>query len=435
MAYISFLQNPFHMQKILTWSLLLLLSAGLSAQNCQPGWAFYRVVTLDNTGGPALTDVQVPVAVATSSWTLQAAAADLRVTSATCDPLPFYLDSLPSASTNTLWVRVPNIPAGGTVDLQVYYGATQPQTSAVDGDATFLFFDDFSADSVNLAKWQPIGEYATLAIQEGALTYASTADLPGPRFKFLRTALAFDAEAVFDFRARISNSNGFGFSSAQDTISRILFRQSGFGFDTLNQVAFMPDTVSNGYQVEGFYPLIRYPRNEFPHATIRAGVQDSLLTLTHFANLTDNSARLDTYQLTQIKMGAFHFIVSTFSAGIPVQLDYLRVRRDLPAGLMATVGDEIPLGTQSLRQALRLDLRLSPNPNTGHFSLQGLPGGGYDLVLYNAQGQAAFRQAAQVVAGQPVRVTLPALPAGIYRLVCLGTDDRVGTASLQLQAR
>jgi len=82
----------------------------------------------------------------------------------------------------------------------------------------------------------------------------------GGRFKFVRTAATFQEPVIFEFVVKINNSNGFGFSSADVDLDRILFRQAGFGFDTLNQVAFIPDTISNGFQVEGMYPLIRFTR-------------------------------------------------------------------------------------------------------------------------------------------------------------------------------
>ncbi|RMG58907.1 MAG: DUF2341 domain-containing protein [Bacteroidetes bacterium] len=424
------------MKSISVFSLLIFFALGLMAQDCLTGPGFFRLVTIDNSAGPALSDVQVPVSFQTdtlvSAGKLQPDASDLWVVNADCEPLPFFLDSLTSASSNTLWVRLPAVPAGGTVSFELYYGGSA-SPHGPDGDSTFLFFDDFSGDSVDLDKWQPIGGYATLAIEDGALAYASNGSNPGPRFKFVRTAMAFDEEVVFDYSARITNSNGVGFSSADDTISRILFRQSIFGFDTLNQVALMLDTTSNGYQVEGMYPLIRYPRFEYRHATIRTGLVDSVLTFTYFANLTESSAQTDTFALTQVRMGGFHFLVSSFLSAQTVYLDYLRVRRDLPETLMATVGEEGALVASSLRDLIQLDLSVSPNPSLGQVRLQGLPGGSVALQLFDLQGRRVWSQKSQATMGVPLQLDLGSQPVGWYSLLCTDEQGRIGRVLLQLR--
>ena len=220
--------------------LLLLITQTLTAQNCLPGWSHFRPISIYQPTGDSLSDCQVHFTLNTgalvSAGKLQASGADLRITDSNCNLLPYFMDSLATDTANVIWVRVPQIPAGDTVALQLYYGHAAAEAFA-NGDSTFVFFDDFSADSVNPAKWEPIGGYTQLEVADGVLNYSSNGSNPGPRFKFARTKMQFSEAMHFDFNAKVSNSNGFGFSSGDSTIHRILFRQSGFGFDTLNQVS------------------------------------------------------------------------------------------------------------------------------------------------------------------------------------------------------
>jgi len=65
-------------------------------------------------------------------------------------PLPHWRESYTESSTATFWVKVTdNLSSPNTPDIYVYYG-NSGATSALDGENTFEFFDDFSGD---LSKW------------------------------------------------------------------------------------------------------------------------------------------------------------------------------------------------------------------------------------------------------------------------------------------
>lgn len=399
--------------------LLLLISQTLTAQNCLPGWSHFRPINIYQPAGDSLNDCQVRFTLNTgalvSAGKLQASGADLRITDSNCNLLPYFMDSLATDTVNVIWVRVPQIPAGDTVALQLYYGHAAAEAFA-NGDSTFAFFDDFSADSVNPAKWEPIGGYTNFEVVDGVLNYSSNGSNPGPRFKFARTKMQFSEAMHFDFNAKVSNSNGFGFSSGDSTLQRIIFRQAGFGFDTLNQVALLLDTVSNGFQVEGLYPFIRFPRNRFNHTSIRAGIQDTLLTLDHFANYTEDQVADSVYQLTQIKMNSFHFIVSSFLGSQTAFLDYLRVRKPVPDAVSVSLGTEVVLIASSIADELvpTYNIRLSPNPAHRHLHITGLPAGTHALQLVNAQGQTVYRTRPTSIADQALQVELPEIAKGLY---------------------
>lgn len=416
---------------------LLVLTSSLFAQTCLPGWTYYRPISVNNPSADALSDCQVSFVLNTgelvSAGKLAANGADLRITDAACNVLPYFMDSLATDTANVIWVRVPAVSATDTLELQLYYGNALAD-SVANGDSTFIFFDDFAADTVNPAKWENVGGFTTFEPVAGVLNYSSNGMNPGPRFKFARTTMEFDEAVDFDFRARVSNSNGIGFSSGDSAIHRILFRQSSFGFDTLNQVALMLDTLSNGVQVEGLYPLIRFPRNEFKAGNIRTGIQDSLLTFTHFANLNDNSSTDSIYQLTQIKMNSFHFIVSSFLGSQTIFLDYLRVRKPIPDTVNVSVGIEEMLIASSLEdEVFSLQLTLSPNPASHQVQIEGLPTGTFHTSLINLQGQVINQQKLASVSGQTAPLALPAIPAGLYWISIQERSQRVYSQSILIQ--
>ena len=399
---------------------LLLFTSTLFAQDCLTGWTWFRPLTIINSGNSSHTDQTISFQLNTGSLIndskLQTNGGDFRITDEDCNFLHYFMDSTAGSMANVVWVKVPNISANDTIRLQVYYGNAAADSFA-NGDSTFLFFDEFSSDTVNLDKWEPIGGYAKLDVVDGVLNYASNGANPGPRFKFVRTRPAFSETVEFDFRARISNSNGFGFSSADSTISRILFRQAGFGFDTLNQVAFMGDTVSNGFQVEGMYPFIRFPRSQFIDGRIRAGIVDSLLTMDYFANLSDASSTDSVYQFMQEKMSGFHFIISSFLANQTVFLDYLRVRKPTPDSLSIEIGDESMAIANSIgKLTTALDLAISPNPAHDYLMIEGLPTGVFSVRLINIQGQRIFEEKIRALEGVETQIKLQEVPRGLYWL-------------------
>ncbi|MCB0641932.1 MAG: DUF2341 domain-containing protein [Phaeodactylibacter sp.] len=407
---------------------LLLLSTFSFGQDCLPGWDFYRDITIDNSAGGNQTDFQVRLVVNTGflvgEGKLKADGSDLRFTDTDCNLISYFMDSSATNTNNVIWVKLPSIPAGGSVTIRAYYGNPDAEPAA-SGDDTFVFFDDFESGEVDLSKWEPVGGYATLAIVDGILRYASDGMNPGPRFKFVRTAMSFSEPMIFDFAAEISNSNGFGFSSADVDIDRILFRQSVFGFDTLNQVALMQDTLSNGFQVEGMFPFIRYPRNVMQDATILAGINNSNhLQINDFENLSINSASASTYELISPEMTGFHFILSSFLSAHTIYLDYLRVRKPAANPPTGTIGDEVGNISSTKELAGQGYFELFPNPAKGQVTLENHWTDKVAVQVYDALGQGVLRQDLQPGAAT---LSLSGLAKGLYTMAIrtLDTGDLI----------
>ncbi|MEM9527905.1 MAG: DUF2341 domain-containing protein [Bacteroidota bacterium] len=362
--------------KLYFTTLALLIVGSLFAQDCAPGWTFYRVITIDNSAGAELTDYQVQVTLDTralaDAGTLRADGADLRVFTTDCTPLSFWGDSLGVSSTTRLYVKIPSLAAGASVDLQLYYGRPQAE-AATDGENTFIFFDDFSSGAIDPTKWETVGEFAQFEVIDGRAVYGSTSMNPGPRFKYARTAASFSDPVTFEFAGIVSNANGFGLSSATDPLNRILFRQSGFGFDTINQVAVIQDTLSNGAARINNFPLLRIPRGELTTQAITAGVNaNNFLEVTRFANVGLGDENVDTTVLTEDfdVAGGFHFIMSSFAPNFAITLDYLHVRQVVDTPPTSSVGGALMATPSSVSFALTSEqVRVFPNPVSAYLQV------------------------------------------------------------------
>ncbi|MEL6255658.1 MAG: DUF2341 domain-containing protein [Bacteroidota bacterium] len=408
--------------RVLLLGLLVIACQWVFAQDCLVGWDYYRSVSVNNPGAKSLTDIQIPIDIDAKTLLtdgkIQINGGDLRVLDENCNPLPYYLGINQADSSEKVWVKLASLPANDTVNLQLYYG-NSTATSEIDGDATFIFFDDFSSGSVDPEKWETIGGFAKSEVNNGVYEYASDGMNPGPRFKFVRTKVIFSEEVEFDFRAKVSNSNGFGFSSADTILDRLIYRQSGFGFDTLNQVAFNKDTVNNGFSISQSYPIIRFPRGEYRDGNIRAGVIENIFTTTRFNNLDDMSLDSDTFQVIQSPMSGFHFILSSF-INSTVFLDYIRVRQILPAEVNVTLGEE----EESIANSISFPgsnqvIDIYPNPAKNVVNLRGMESGAYQIRLINAQGQDMYQQSHQINPGEEIQINLDTLPDGMYWLLIL----------------
>ncbi len=409
------------MRFLLFPTLFLLCAASLSAQECAPGWAYYRTVQVTNASTENLNDHQVLVELNTAALVaagkLRPDGADLRVYAGDCTPLPFWGDSLGRNTATRIWVKLPSLNAGAVAELQVYYGMSTA-AAATDGDATFLFFDDFNSGTIDPAKWEAVGEFADFSVTDSLLAYASTSMNPGPRFKFARTVPTFSERVIFDYVGQITNANGFGFSSSTGTeLERILFRQSGsFGFDTLNQVAFMPDTFTNGFATVNQYPLLEFPRFQFSTTSITVGVDDeNMLRFTRFANVGLGTENTDEFIPEQLIAPSFHFIISSFSQQT-IYLDNIRVRRHTDTPPTSTVGTEQANPNDVPHLIDPALVRVFPNPATAPVQVSI----DYDepvlLRVFDAQGRQLATLNQVIHSSSPLTLDTRQLATGTYLL-------------------
>jgi len=126
---------------------------------------------------------------------------DIRFTDSSGTVLSCWIESS-SSSSATIWVKFPSIPSG-TSTWYLYYG-NPSAPSASDGDATFLFFDDFNDNSLNTSKWTVVsgGGSADVYEQNNRLEIRSD----GSNRAYARTATSFPSPYVLEFSAKKSEN-------------------------------------------------------------------------------------------------------------------------------------------------------------------------------------------------------------------------------------
>jgi len=122
-----------------------------------------REITITNAGG-ALSDYQVRVQLTTVDMgspyqNVNVDGSDLRFTDPADTPLSYWIESWNNSGDSLVWVRVPSV-SGGSSTIYMYYGDASASSQS-DGNATFLFFDDFEDHAAgDIADgWQPAGTY------------------------------------------------------------------------------------------------------------------------------------------------------------------------------------------------------------------------------------------------------------------------------------
>lgn len=415
-------------QIFLTSFLLIGVSFSLSAQ-CYDDWTQTRTLTIVNPsatdaiiGGPASFTMVVDTLVAAGK--LRSDGLDLRITDDQCVDVAFTADSVFTGITNTIWITVPNIPAGDSVVYQLYYGNPGADSSVMNGDQIFTFFDDFSGDSVDTDKWEFIGGYATATTSNGILQYASDRDsASNSRFKFMRSKMSFTDSVWVDFLIEQNNSAHFGFSSADTTIERYLMRYPGR--DTMRQTAIMTDTISNGFATGEVWPDIVVPWRTWSKLRTKLYIDSTFkLVATEFHNLSTGESQPVGKTFAQLDMSAWHFIVSTFAQSFTVKLDYIRM---WPATSTATetviaAGDEVTRsGPPNSLFGEVVTLPIYPNPTTG---ILHLPQARYESgIVSDVMGRTLVRWE-----GTKETLDLSTLPTGMYLIRFMDQQRVIGAS-------
>jgi uncharacterized delta-60 repeat protein len=91
----------------------------------------------------------------TASLVTDVSCDDLRFTlSDGATEIPYWIESNCGSNDTRVWVRIPSLPSGDSTIYLYSHNPTAPQGS--NGDATFLFFDDFQGQVIDTSKWVEI---------------------------------------------------------------------------------------------------------------------------------------------------------------------------------------------------------------------------------------------------------------------------------------
>jgi len=106
-------------------------------------WQYSEDLIIFNPNA-AVTDYQVLANLTGISFPIEAntSGADIRFTDANGSELSYWIENWDFTNrSGQVWVNVTNIPAGAST-LRMWYG-NPSATSSSNGDATFVFFEDF----------------------------------------------------------------------------------------------------------------------------------------------------------------------------------------------------------------------------------------------------------------------------------------------------
>ena len=134
------------------------------------GWSYRRKITITNNSSNDLTDYQVAIDLDSSNFDFSKAnsdGSDIRFTDSDGETLlSYWIESWDSANSKAkIWVKVPSIPASGSVDIYMYYGNSSA-TDEGNPEQVFDFFDHFD----NTNKWTKIDTDITVSCENSIMT-------------------------------------------------------------------------------------------------------------------------------------------------------------------------------------------------------------------------------------------------------------------------
>ena len=125
----------------------------------------------------------------------------LNKTSGMEQPIPYWRETVYEGVSATFWVKIPSIPANpNSATIYIYYGKDDASTES-NGDATFIFFDDFNDGVINASKWTNIND----ATESGGTLRGNG----GNQKVWIETQRVFSAPFKVNFKMRGERNSDF----------------------------------------------------------------------------------------------------------------------------------------------------------------------------------------------------------------------------------
>jgi len=107
---------------------------------------YRRKITITEQSGKDLTDYQICIELSSSNFDFshtKSDGSDIRFTDENGSELDYWIESWDSENEQAkVWIKIPSLPANSEKEIWMYYGNPDVNSGA-NGEATFLFFDDF----------------------------------------------------------------------------------------------------------------------------------------------------------------------------------------------------------------------------------------------------------------------------------------------------
>ena len=202
------------------------------------GWDYRRTIPITGSAG-AGTLYQVPILVSYDS-DMQTDFDDIRFTDNDGSTLlAYWIESYVASGYASVWVNVTD-DLGSNQDIYIYYGNSTVSTTS-NGVDTFLFYEDWTDENINLTRWDlqdsnggvtwaaggaTHGTIATISANAGTAVYRIESDL------HLASPFAFRSRAHIESTVAASQRNVYGVGTAWDVVEARSFIYSDEGSET-----------------------------------------------------------------------------------------------------------------------------------------------------------------------------------------------------------
>ena len=184
------------------------------------GWQYRKSHEIEGSTAGAQTNYQIRIIVHKGSGTdgeehvycnnhCRDDFGDIRFTKSDGETLlDYWMEEYTSGDNATFWVEVDSIPASpDTATIYIYYGKSDAITTS-NGEATFLFFDDFDDGTIDTSKWTTeIDSGGSVTESNGVLTCTGGAD--GYHAGVYSTSQTY-SKCVIETKARATSSSDTG---------------------------------------------------------------------------------------------------------------------------------------------------------------------------------------------------------------------------------
>ena len=178
---------------------------GVSATSPISGYAYCKSVVITHTADGAQTYYQMQLTVYSGIGSSSTGVLycdnyclnwpyDIRFTNDTGTNLNYWRQSY-NATVETVWVNISSIPlADATIYVDV---GNASATDASNGDATFIFFDDFPGTSLDTNKWA--GDTGSCSVSGGVLTLTGSG-----AYKFITAKVNAAGDIFCEIKAKLA---------------------------------------------------------------------------------------------------------------------------------------------------------------------------------------------------------------------------------------
>jgi hypothetical protein len=419
---LSGLKNEFVQKGIMFLGVLVFIFSGLKGQAWyNVSWDYRIPVTVSNQGG-ALTDFQVRISLdASFPWAHAITGGDdVRITTADgVTECPYWIEDWTHGSGAVIWARVPSLSASpASTVIYLYYG-NPAAVPASDGDAVFLFFDDFESGSLDAGKWRTAGSPAYTFLQDGGstvlsmtgtathLVYVASNDMSFDNF-----ILELDVKMTVDINNNCTPEIGFRLTNDNNKYITMLRGEGLIGGGGPNGDLFIRK-YENGNQTNPTpYPAYNYTANVY----YRYRVDANLDTINQYLN--NELIRSWHDNGTAVLSGGVNLLNYGGTTSNPVYYDNVRIRRYSHADPGTVAGPE-------QNQYPPLDIAYTSED----VSCYGLSDGSVDVTVTGGSGVYSYLW----TPGDFTTEDLTGVPAGTYLLqVEDANGQNIGSRSMTI---